>query len=213
MPRLSRCDINRLRVPEFGSRRIIFFFFDVGERHGILFCERIVVRHHADDIIRVEKLGADPGIVDIALDDCEVQFVIREHIIKIIYRISYNCYAYAGICVPVFGKHLGDDAAFRSVCDSHPDFGHMLFLVGDLLLHFLIQRLDALGILDHDFPFGRQFQLSFAAVEDFDSEILLEQGDVMADGGLCERKLLGSPCEILFSYTVSRVSSLISSIF
>ena len=175
-----------------------FFFFDVGKRHGILFRERIVVRHHTDDIIRIEKLGADSGVVDIALDDCEVQLIIGEHIIKIIYCISYNCYAYAGVCVSVFGEHLGDDAAFRGMCDSHPDFGHVLFLIGDRLLHFLIQRLDALGVFDCNFPFGRQFQLPFAAVEDFDSEVLLEQGDVMADGRLCEGQLLGSPCEVLF---------------
>ena len=82
--------------------------------------------------------------------------------------------------------------------DSHFNFCHMLFFVGDCLPHFLIKCLNPFCVFDDNFSFGRQFQLTFAPVKNFDSELLFQKSNVMAYGGLCKRENFRCSCEILF---------------
>ena len=55
------------------------FLFNVGERDGVLFCERIVVGHDADEIVCIEQTRIYARIVDIPLDYGDVKLIIYQH--------------------------------------------------------------------------------------------------------------------------------------
>ena len=71
------------------------------ERDGPLPRERIVHRHNAREIVRVQQHGGEARIAVRAVHDGEIQLVIFQHIIKIIYGICRNCNENPAVMVSV----------------------------------------------------------------------------------------------------------------
>ena len=158
----------------------------------------MVVRHHADEVVRIEQERRDARIARPALHDGQIDAVIGQHFIKILNGISKDRYASpVSAGARVLAEDLGDDARLGRVGDPDPDAGHFPGGVGELLAHLVVQRLDAPGVFQGDFPLRGGPKGLFSAHEELRAEVFLEGGDVMGDRGLGEGERLGGLGEVL----------------
>ena len=81
-----------------------------------------------------------------SVHNSQIDLVIIQHIIKIIYGIRNNCYWKIIIRIAATGQNLRDQVAFRGVGDADADFGQLFSGIIDLRLHLSIQRFDPSGI-------------------------------------------------------------------
>jgi len=92
------------------------------------------------------------------------------------------------VLAAVFCQHLRDRVALGRVRDADGQAGDVLLLVGQRLLHSLVQRLNAAGVFQHRFALARRLHAALAAQKQMHAQFLLELPDMVADRRLCERE-------------------------
>ena len=161
-----------------------------------MLCERIVVRHDANEIVRIYHDGIERRIRHFSVRYCEIDLKIVEHIIKIFYRISSYCYAQAGVLGGTLCQRLGGKVTFRGVRKTYAQLLYVALGVRYFHVHLLIHRSQNTRIANRNLPFLRQCQLAFLAIEQLRTEGLFELAYLMADRRLGQRESFSRPCEI-----------------
>ena len=154
-----------------------------------------MVGYRQDQGIRVQHDGIKVVIHDLSLDNCQVQLVSFQLIIKIIYGVRNNRYAAACVQAAVTCQDLHHDIALRGVGDSDGQPGDVTLLIAQTLLQILVERLNSFGVLYRNFPFLRQFQGAFPPNEERCAQILFQLADMLADRRLRQGKQLGRLCK------------------
>lgn len=166
------------------------------QRYHRVLCERIVVRHDANEIVRIYHDGIERRIRHFSVRYCKIDLKIVEHIIKIFYSICKNSNAYIWIFVAVTGENLGCKRAFGGVGQTYAQLLYVALGVRYLHVHLLIHRSQNTRIANRNLPFLRQCQLAFLAIEQLRAEGLFELAYLMADRRLGQRESFSRPCEI-----------------
>ena len=94
------------------------------------------------------------------------------------------------------------------MCDAHCYFPGMPPFILQALLQVLIQAYYSFSVLDNDFSFARQLEISLPADKNGNPKLLLQLPDMLAGSRLGKRKLLRRLVKLFSSLTVRRVTSL-----
>ena len=73
-----------------------------------------------------------------SVHNSQIDLVIIQHIIKIIYGISNNRYGKIIVSIAAAGQHFRDQITFGGVCDADADLCQLFSGVVDLCFHFSI---------------------------------------------------------------------------
>ena len=94
--------------------------------------------HNTHQIICSQHQGTEgmPGWS--AVYDGQINLIIIQHIIKIIYGIRNNRYGKIIVSIAAAGQHFRDQITFGGVCDADADLGQLFSGIVDLCFHFSI---------------------------------------------------------------------------